>query len=30
MNENGGVAMAMFNTTDSITAFAKASFELAL
>ena len=29
-NENGGVAIAMFNTTDSITAFAKASFELAL
>lgn len=28
--ESGGVAMAMFNTNDSIKGFAKASFELAL
>lgn len=28
--ERGGVAMAMFNTNDSIEGFAKASFELAL
>lgn len=28
--ENGGVAMMMYNTTDSIRGFAKASFELAL
>lgn len=28
--KHGGVAMAMYNTTESITGFAKASFELAL
>lgn len=28
--ENGGVSMAMFNTTESITGFARSSFEFAL
>ncbi|PKI85509.1 isocitrate dehydrogenase (NADP(+)) [Malassezia vespertilionis] len=29
-NENGGVAMAMYNTIDSITGFAHASFKMAI